>query len=181
MDTYLEEEVKEVFSLSVLKAAGYNVAQELALFLFNIKSIKSLFKPVWKQFSPTGVKCYEYNVYALTILTSLSTSFSSSLWYLNLGCGRLLLKSSSLKIRSISSCAQKTTTLTEIPSRSSLISVSLQLTGSCGLVMAQVIRVETRMNNFFDLKFSISSVRADCTGRQDKQLPDKAMERLSFF
>lgn len=62
-----------------------------------------------------------------------------------------------------------TVSLAEFPLQDKLIKVSLQLTGSCGLVMAQVISVETSMNIFFDLKLSISSVRADCGGRQSKR------------
>lgn len=62
-----------------------------------------------------------------------------------------------------------------------LIKVYLKLTGSCGLVMAQVISVEIKMNIFFDLKLSISSVRADCEGRQNKQLEGEAVKRCFFL
>lgn len=61
-----------------------------------------------------------------------------------------------------------------------MIAVSLQLTGSCGLVMAQVIKVEIKMNVFLDLKLSISSVRAGSGGGQDRQLPGEAMKTFSF-
>lgn len=76
---------------------------------------------------------------------------------------------------------ENTITLTEFPSPSNLIPASLQLTGSCGLVMAQVIRVEIKMNSFFDLKLSISSVRADCEGRHDKQLAMKQWKGFPSF
>lgn len=62
-----------------------------------------------------------------------------------------------------------TVSLAEFPLQDKLIKVSLQLTGSCGLVMAQVISVETNMNIFFDLKLSISSIRADRGGRQNER------------
>lgn len=114
--------MKEVFSESVLKAACYNVAEQLGLFLSNWEmngetkinspccspTVSPQNQCVWKLFLPTSVHCPWYTRNALTILDSFSTSFSSSLWYLNLGCGRLLLKSSSLKMRSMSSCAEIT-------------------------------------------------------------------------
>lgn len=49
---------------------------------------------------------------------------------------------------------------------SRLPTVLYRLTGFCGFVMAQVITVETKMNIFRDLKFSISEWRAVCKRRK---------------
>lgn len=106
---YLKEEVKEVLSDAILETTCYNIANKLGLFLWNWKIRKH--KPKLIRLRPTQESYFPavyifqthwlyYPINALTTLTSLSTSFSSSLWYLNLGCGLLLLKSSSLKIRS---------------------------------------------------------------------------------
>lgn len=44
---------------------------------------------------------------------------------------------------------------------------SYKLTGFCALVMAQVITLETKMNIFRDLKFSISALRAVVKDRKE--------------
>lgn len=95
-----------------------------------------------------------------TPLPSFSTSFSKLLWFLKLGCGLLLLNSSSVSRTFVSSWREKVfykrwcfihwTSLPRFFSR---------LTGSSGLVVAQVITLETKMNIFRDLKFSISAWR----------------------
>lgn len=101
---YLEKVVKKIFTLSILQTTGYDVASQFGLALWKCKKRICQEEPdSFDEIPLRYLDIWSDSVVWRPLPTPrpiLSTSFSRMLWFLKLGWGLRLLKSSSVRTAS---------------------------------------------------------------------------------